>query len=98
MSLVTALGAAAGTVLFLGAHVRRQFQFFEQDGFWELRFSFAESSKKLKDAMTAVGWNYFYRRVASASEENWTQIKAANSSPAERPYQSGDFNLLFQFG
>lgn len=91
------LGAAPGTVLFLGARMTRQFQFLETGGFWEIRYSFAEDTKKLKDQQTSVGWNYFPRRSENPGDENWAPIRHANSSPAEPPYQSGDFNLLFQF-
>ncbi len=92
------LNAPAETVLFLGAKVTRQFQFLEEGGFWEISYSFAESTKKLRDRTTPVGWNHFFRRATAPGEENWTLIKAANSAPPERPYQAGDFDLLFQFG
>jgi hypothetical protein len=92
------LGAAPGTVLFLGAKLTRQFQFLETGGFWEIRYSFLETTRLLKDDVTKVGWNYAFRRTSTAAEENWTPLKAANSSPAVPPYLAGSMGQLFEFG
>lgn len=93
----TFVGAAPQTVLFLGARITRQFQFLEQGGFWKIRYSFAESAKRLSGGGVA-GWNHFARRTSAAGDEVWTPIKAFASSPPLRPYAVGDFQTLFQFG
>ncbi|MCA9270545.1 MAG: hypothetical protein KDA41_18815, partial [Planctomycetales bacterium] len=91
------LGAAAETVLFLGARADREFHFVDEAPLWRVRYTFAESGKRLRDGTTPAGWNHLFRRAAGIGEENWTLVKAANSS-GERPYQTGDFGSLFSFG
>lgn len=85
------LGAPAGTVLFLGARATRQFQFIERGGFWQLGYSFAESTRRLNSG-GEVGWNYFYREVPIGGE-HWLQIEDALGNP---PYAAADFSPLFQ--
>ena len=89
------LGAAAGTVLFLGARVTREFQFLEEGGFWSVEYTFAEkSARSMADPDAARGWNYLYRDTA-ASAEHWLEIEDADGNG---PYAAGDFDTLFQFG
>ena len=87
------LGAAAGTVMFLGARVSRQFQFLDDGGFWRLEYRFAENAKTLSDGTTKVGWNYFFKETALAGE-HWVAIEDRDGNP---PYVSGDLLELFQF-
>jgi hypothetical protein len=87
------LGAPAGNVLFLGARVSRRFQFVEDLGFWTLEYRFAESSKRLSDGVTPVGWNHFFRENAFAGE-HWVAIVDRDGNP---PYASADFLELFAF-
>lgn len=87
------LSAPAGTVMFLGARASRQFQFIEDGGFWNLDYTFAENCKTLSDGGTQVGWNYFYKEQALAGE-HWVPITNLEGNP---PYQSGNFQQLFQF-
>jgi hypothetical protein len=87
------VAAPAGTVLFLGARVQREFQFLEEGGFWRIEYSFLESTKELSDG-TLAGWNHLYKETAVAGE-HWVPIADADDNP---PYPDGDFNDLFQFG
>lgn len=89
---VTFMGAAAGTVLFLGARVSRQFQFGGDDGFWQVEYSFAEKSIELSGGGKA-GWNHFYKEEAVGGE-NWVEIKDGSGN---KPYKSGSLASLFAF-
>lgn len=86
------LGAPAGTVLFLGAKVRREFQFLADSGFWRVEYAFQENIKELSDG-TKVGWNHFYREAA-VDGEHWVAIADEDGNP---PFAYGDFNPLFAF-
>jgi len=88
------LGAAAETVLFLGASYRRQFQVTNDSGHWEVVYRFAESSKQLASGSVG-GWNHFWKEVA-ASGEHWVKIDAADNG--ELPYKTGDLSTLFNYG
>jgi hypothetical protein len=87
------LGAPAGTVLFLGAKIKRKFQFVEDGGFWEVAYAFQENTKELSTG-DKVGWNFFYKETA-VSSEHWVAIEDADENP---PYLPGDLTLLFLFG
>ncbi len=84
------LGAPAGTVLFCGARVTRQFQFLETGGFWRVELNFDERTLPLAGGGVG-GWNYEHDARASA----WTPIKDAAGNP---PYPAADFLALFLFG
>jgi hypothetical protein len=89
----TFVGCAAGTVLFLGAAVERQFPLNPSGGFWEVRYAFAERTIEL-DGGGAVGWNHHYKETA-VSGEHWVAIADDSDNP---PYRGGDFSRLFEFG
>jgi hypothetical protein len=89
----TFVGAPAGTVLFLGARVRRQFHFFQLGGFWEVQYTFQENTKELTTA-AKVGWNYFYKE-AKVGSEHWVPIADEDGNA---PYGAGDLTQLFVFG
>lgn len=89
----TFLGSPAGTVLFLGATVTRNFHYSATGGFWTVDYSFAERTVALSTGVK-VGWNHFYKEQPLAGE-HWVAI-ADDSGNA--PYRSGDFSPLFQFG
>lgn len=88
----TFLGAAPGTLLFLGVRATRELQFVEDGGFWRLEYAFAEQSKPLAGGGTA-GWNHFYKEEAEGGE-HWLAIEDQSGNP---PYADGDFNLLFTY-
>jgi hypothetical protein len=87
------VGAPAGTVLFLGARVRRQFHFFALGGFWEVQYTFQENTKELASG-AKVGWNYFYKEL-KVDDEHWVPIADEDGNP---PYGPGDLTQLFVFG
>jgi hypothetical protein len=87
------VGSGAGTVLFLGAAVERQFPFSPSGGFWEIRYAFAERTIELAGG-GAAGWNYQYKETP-VSGEHWVAIADDSGNP---PYRSGDFSRLFEFG
>jgi hypothetical protein len=89
----TFVGAPPGTVLFMGARVRRQFQFVPDGGFWTIEYTFHECTKELSTGVK-VGWNYFYKET-KVGTEHWVQIKDADGN---LPYAAADFGPLFQFG
>jgi hypothetical protein len=98
ISSSTFLGAPAGCTLFLGAAMSRDFQVEDEVPTWRLEYRFAEKVNFLKDSSTAVGWNYFYNSKPDGSGEHWQRIVAAVSvSGNEYPYQTGNFNALFQY-
>lgn len=88
----TFVGSPAGTVLFLGASVERQFPFAPDGGFWEIVYTFAERTVTL-DGGGCVGWNYQYKETP-VSGEHWVAI--ADDS-GNGPYRAGDFGRLFEF-
>lgn len=75
-------GYAAGTLLFLGAKINRQFQILEDSGLYQIEYTFAESVN---------GWNKQWNPKRGV----WTAIKANDSS--DPPYLSTTFDELFQF-
>ncbi len=87
------LGSPPGTVLFLGAKVRRVFQFLAAGGFWRVEYTFQENVKELSDG-SKVGWNHFYRETA-VNGEHWVGIADEDGNP---PYPSASFAPLFTFG
>jgi hypothetical protein len=87
------MGAPAGTVIYLGATVERQFPFSPSGGFWRVTYSFAERAIPLAGGATA-GWNYQYKE-SPVSGQHWIAI-ADDSGNA--PYPAVDFAQLFQFG
>jgi len=89
----TFVGAPAGTVLFLGARVRRRFHFMSFGGFWELQYTFQENTKELTTG-AKVGWNHFYKEV-KVGNEHWVAIADEDGNA---PYRSGDLSQLFLFG
>lgn len=89
----TFVGAPAGTVMFLGATVDRQFPFSPSGGFWSVTYSFAEKAIALSGGGTA-GWNHQYKETP-VSGQHWIAI-ADDSGNA--PYPQADFSQLFQFG
>jgi hypothetical protein len=86
------VGSPAGTVLFLGATVERQFPFSPSGGFWEISYTFAERTIAL-DGGGTVGWNYQYKETP-VSGEHWVAIADDSDNP---PYRAGDFSALFAF-
>ncbi|MGE0609284.1 MAG: hypothetical protein AB7O62_19490 [Pirellulales bacterium] len=86
------VGAPAGTVLFLGAKVTREFQFLEEGGFWRVEYSFLESTRELSSGGSG-GWNHFYKQQAVAGE-HWVAIQDEDGNA---PYRAGDLTALFQF-
>ncbi len=87
------LGHAAGTLLFLGARMQRDFQVIDT-GLWRIDFHFkAKELRSTADSTVRLGWNHFYRAQADASE-HWLEIQDADGNP---PYASGDFSTLFAF-
>lgn len=89
----TFVGAAAGTVMFLGAKIRREFRFAEGGGFWRIEYQFAERAIPLNGGGVA-GWNHYFREQA-ISGEHWLPIINASNQP---PYPNGDLGALFAFG
>jgi len=87
------VGSPPGTVLFLGAKVRREFQFLADDTFWRVEYAFQENVKELETG-GKVGWNHWYRETA-VSGEHWVAIADEDGNP---PYASADFSALFSFG
>ncbi|MCH8047500.1 MAG: hypothetical protein IID44_27715 [Planctomycetes bacterium] len=85
-------GAAAGTVLFVGARVSRQFQFSDDDGFWQVEYLFSEKTVELSGG-TKVGWNYQYKEKA-VSGEHWVKVE---DDDGNSPYQEAALSTLFQF-
>jgi hypothetical protein len=72
------MGCEPGTVMYLGAHVSRQYQFSDDAGFWKIEYMFNERSVQLNSG-TIVGWNYFMRPVEKGGAnggENWCLIGA----------------------
>ncbi|REJ89979.1 MAG: hypothetical protein DWQ35_17325 [Planctomycetota bacterium] len=86
------LGAPAGTVLFLGAEISRQFEFVGDDGFWQVDFAFAERAIDLIGSGKA-GWNYFFREN-SFGGDHWTEVEDLDGN---QPYASADLATLFTF-
>lgn len=86
----TFAGAPAGTLLFSGARVRRQFQWLDGGGFWRVEYTFQERTVPLEDDELG-GWNYFYDEVSAG----WVKIKDGSGNP---PYRDGDFSALFEMG
>ncbi len=89
----TFLGSPPETVLFLGARLRRKFQFAETGGFWTLEYEFLERTLQPNSGLK-VGWNHQYKEKP-VSSEHWVAV--ADDS-GNSPYASGDLNQLFQFG
>jgi hypothetical protein len=89
----TFVGAPAGTVLFLGARVRRRFHFVALGGFWEVQYTFQENTKELTSG-AKVGWNHFYKETKVAGE-HWVAIADEDGNA---PYGAGDLTQLFVFG
>jgi hypothetical protein len=88
------LNFQAGTVLFLGAETKRDFQVLDP-GMWRLAYRFKVRTVPSTAGSNALrGWNHWYRRNASAGE-HWLEIADADDN---RPYASGSFDALFQFG
>jgi hypothetical protein len=87
------VGGPAGTVLFLGARVERQFPFSPSGGLWEIAYTFAERTVSLGGG-GSVGWNYQYKETP-VSGEHWVAIADDSGNP---PYRGGDFSRLFEFG
>jgi hypothetical protein len=87
------VGSPPGTVLFLGAKVRREFLFLASDPFWRVEYAFQENVKELETG-GKVGWNHWYRETA-VSGEHWVAIADEDGNP---PYASADFSPLFSFG
>jgi len=85
-------GSPAGTVLFVGARITRQFQFSDEGGFWQIEYSFSEKTVELNSAVK-VGWNYQYKEKA-VSGEHWVEV---NDDDGRAPYQEADLSSLFQF-
>jgi hypothetical protein len=86
-------GAPAGTVLFLGARARRQFQFLDDGGFWRLEYHFLENARP-RAGGELVGWNYFYREQG-VQGEHWIDIHDEDGRP---PYRTAELHQLFTFG
>lgn len=87
------VGAPPGTVLFLGARVRREFQFLADSGFWRVEYAFQENVKELSTG-EKVGWNHCYRESA-VDGEHWVALADEDGNP---PYANADFSSLFSFG
>ena len=88
----TFLSAPAGCVLFLGATARHQFPLAEAGNFWTIEYAFAERTVPL--GAGSGGWNHFYKEQAAAGE-HWVEIADDSDN---RPYRSGEFAELFEFG
>jgi hypothetical protein len=94
----TFMGAPAGCVLFLGGQLQRDFQPSDDVPIWRIDYRFLEKRSYLTNGMTAVGWNYFFNSKPDSGNEHWQRITAAQSVVGnEYPYQSADFNTLFQY-
>ncbi len=90
----TFVSHAPGTVLFMGARTRRDFQVLDS-GLWRLEYQFkVREVKSTANAQTLYGWNRFYREQADGGE-HWLEIVDESGN---LPYPSGDLNQLFQFG
>ncbi len=76
------LDVAAERVLFLGARVRREFEFLDQLSRWVVTYEFAEH---------VSSWNQLRRPGVG-----FARIEDAVSGAT--PYESGNFEALFQFG
>lgn len=87
------VGSPAGTVLFVGAKITREFHIFQLGGFWKVRYSFLESTRALSTG-NLVGWNYFYKETPVGGE-HWVAIADEDGNP---PYAAADFSTLFTFG
>lgn len=77
-------GAAAGTLLFLGAEFRQEVT---TDGShpWEVDQRFME---RRINGDSALGWNYFFRPDTGT----WEQLETVSGDPI---YDEGDFDSLF---
>ncbi|MCE9545553.1 MAG: hypothetical protein K8T25_08555 [Planctomycetia bacterium] len=87
------VGAAAGTVLFLGARVVRQFEFGEGMGFWRVEYLFSERAIELAGGGLA-GWNHAYKEQA-VNGEHWLPLVDEDGNG---PYAAADLTPLFEFG
>lgn len=86
----TFLSCDAGTLLFGGARLRREFQIRGGSPIWRIEYRFSE---RRQDG-GPYGWNHFYRKDA---DPHWAEIETADA-PYQPPYGSGDFHTLFQLG
>ena len=86
------LGAPAGTVLFTGARVAREFQILDDAALWRIDYFFAEQTEPLAGGGHG-GWNHYYREEAEG-DEHWLAVADEDGNP---PYAAGDFDALFQF-
>lgn len=87
------VGAAAGTVVFLGARVVREFAFGRGFGFWRVEYLFAERAIELAGGGLA-GWNHMYKEQA-AGGEHWVRVLNTDGAAL---YAAGDLAALFTFG
>lgn len=85
-------GAAAETLLFLGAEAQRDTTI-EGERTWTLDYRFQE--KALKANGQVVTWNHFFRPDAAANDNPWQRIK--RKADAKDVYEKGDFDKLFKF-
>jgi hypothetical protein len=87
------VGAAAGTVVFLGARVVREFDFGRGFGFWRVEYLFAERAIELTGGGLA-GWNHMYKQEAVGGE-HWVRVLNAEGNGL---YAAADLLPLFVFG
>jgi hypothetical protein len=90
------MGAAAATVLFVGATTEREFIRIDELAnpalSWRLGYLFREKAVKTGTGSVA-GWNHAYRSLP-ADGPGWDELVDAGGN---RPYPSSDFSPLFQF-
>jgi len=89
----TFLSHGPGTVLFMGARTRRDFQVLD-NGLWRLEYHFkVREVESTATASVLFGWNRHYREQ-SVGGEHWLEIVDDDGNP---PYPMGDLNQLFLF-
>ncbi len=93
----TFLGAAAETVLCDGATAEREFLRVsgsaDTELAWRISYVFREKAVKTGDG-SIVGFNHSYRSLPT-NDPGWDRLV---DGAGNRPYPSGDFTPLFQFG
>ncbi|MBX7164807.1 MAG: hypothetical protein K1X74_00540 [Pirellulales bacterium] len=90
----TFVGYPAETLIFLGARVRRDFQFIDT-GLWRLDYFFkARTVTSTANGTTKLGWNHRWRGAAFGGE-HWLRVVDDGN---RRLYATGDFDGLFAFG
>jgi hypothetical protein len=91
------LGCVAGTLLLAGVTADAEFTSaggqINRTRSWRIDYVFSEKAIKTGDGCV-VGWNHAYRSLP-VDDPGWDELIDTNGN---RPYASGDFSKLFQFG